>query len=406
MTKRMVFAILIIGSILFITACGTENATEPGEESYASLKIGALVPMNGEGSIDGEANIAAIELAIEDVNKYLKDNNKFAKVKAVIKETKGNYVTLKEKIEEFADEKTNMLVSVDVSENIYPLGEILTDNDMLMINTSATSNMISKEDNIIRYVPNDNYSAKVLARVLHRKGVERIVVLYRLDVWGKNLAEALEDEYKYVGGKSADLVGYDARLIGSDFNEVVNQLDNFVLNATNASGTEKTAVVVFAYDEIKDLLKMASAKEVLDDVKWYGGDGLAFNKALLFDISAAEFAYKVGMYSIAIGEPESQEVTKLKARITQKIGHEPYSEALTMYDAVWTASETLVKAGKASSADKKKSTLTEVLSDYNGVTGKIELDVNGDRKSCTYNFWGIVKGDTEYLWFKAFSANE
>ena len=62
---------------------------------------------------------------------------------------------------------------------------------------------------------------------------------------------------------------------------------------------------------------------------------------------------------------------------------------LAAYDAVQVGVRALVAAGANADAVALRSAFTNAADGYEGITGKIELDQNGDRASAPYAFWSI-----------------
>jgi len=72
--------------------------------------------------------------------------------------------------------------------------------------------------------------------------------------------------------------------------------------------------------------------------------------------------------------------------------------ALLTYDAMRIAAKTLAEAGSNASYEELETTLEEVLQEYEGLSGQIELDAMGDRVGGTYDFYTIQNVGGTYQW--------
>ena len=80
--------------------------------------------------------------------------------------------------------------------------------------------------------------------------------------------------------------------------------------------------------------------------------------------------------------------------------------AATAYDSFWIASKSLEKNSTMNSNNEDLSSkdfneiLVETAESYDGITGKIDLNLAGDRISENYDFWYVVKDNLtgEFKW--------
>jgi len=74
--------------------------------------------------------------------------------------------------------------------------------------------------------------------------------------------------------------------------------------------------------------------------------------------------------------------------------------AATAYDSFWIATKSLEKNYTLDRNDEKLNSndfneiLTTTAKAYNGTTGKIDLNMAGDRISENYDFWYVVKDNS------------
>ncbi len=84
------------------------------------------------------------------------------------------------------------------------LQNVAIPNGMVMISPSATSPGLSTvEDNdlFFRTAPSDAREGQVMAEILQERGVESIALTYTNNDYGKGLADAIESNFKAIGGE-------------------------------------------------------------------------------------------------------------------------------------------------------------------------------------------------------------
>lgn len=132
---------------------------------------------------------------------------------------------------------------------------------------------------------------------------------------------------------------------------------------------------------------------------WYGGDGSARATALITTSGSATFAISVGgCPNPLIGLPEdfAVEHADLVAAIFDIAGIEPDAFGLAAYDAANVLIEAILTAGD----DDLRETFLGIADGYDGVTGVIDLNENGDRATAPFDFWSICddgEGGAEWL---------
>src|SRR5439155_1731021 len=153
-----------------------------------------------------------------------------------------------------------------------------------------------------------------------------------------------------------------------------------------------TAVYLAGFEEVADVLAAAGSVQGLDQATWYGGDGSAQAKQLVDDAQAVAFAEKTGSFPsplVALPKGAENRHHALLKQITRRAKATVDAFGLAAYDAVRVGVRALVAAGANADAAALRSAFTNAADDYKGITGKIELDQNGDRASAPYAFWSI-----------------
>ncbi len=405
--KYILFLCIIITlSILsLMTACSKDSDPVSPDTSTKTdtLSVGVIIPMTGSGPLLKDPEIAAIDLALQDVNQYLAEQGTGKYIHAEIRDSKFSALDIQDALEFFNENNIKIIVFSGTSANLQSVENYVNNNNMLLINQTSTSAELSQEDNIFRLVPDDNYLANAMAQSMVQQSVNKSVVLYRGDVWGCGLAESFESAFIALGGSILEKIGYDPRYTTTELEDALNRSNTLVENAISSGDADNVAMTCLCFEEGIELLKLSADKSSLDKMSWYSSDGMAQNQALLVDSTAASFAAKVGFFSPIMAENYTTAGQTISNRIEEQIGYTPYSWAVVLYDAFWTAALTRIDDNYSYDINDIKSVFLSVLENYDAVSGDIILNDNGDRASSPYDFWQVIGSNDAYQWTKAFT---
>lgn len=230
--------------------------------------------------------------------------------------------------------------------------------------TSATSSKISRLGEwIFRIAPSDSSNAVALARKARELG-DRTAVLYANDdSYGREMARQFSDAYRAAGGALVDVDPY------------LEDMENFApyIRRLQAQGT---SLVVMAGMDQGAARMIAQAREIGFGARFMGGDGLEalVDRGPLFDGTFIGMLYH---------EDASPAAKRFAQSFRAAYNREPDSSAATAYDAVML----LAEAAKAGNRTRPaiRGYLERVgrpggVAAFEGVTGPIAFDANGDPK--------------------------
>jgi branched-chain amino acid transport system substrate-binding protein len=400
--QRKAFSLLLVWLFFLIGCSGSSSGPAAGPPQ--TLQIGAILPVTGESPINGKAQKAAVELAVEDANEYLARIGSSIRVEAAIRDTRGLIDLESRYIDEMRDNKVPVFACSMTSNSLGLLKPQLDAGGAVVLNEVSTSPTLSYDDYLFRFVPDDRYGARVMSDLLRENGVGKVVFYYRDDVWGTTLKEELAAAFTTGGGTVADSIVYGFRTYPADIDEKVEQLNASVTQALSGTTADRVVVVLLSFEEGIEILKRAAAYPALSTVKWYTGDGLGQSNALLADASAVAFANQVGLYAPLIAEINSPAYQALTTRLHAKTGLAPYSFAPVMYDAVRLAALALAEAGGSAGRAAIKTVLLANVQTYDAVTGRINFNGAGDRSTCAYDFWAVGSIGGAYQWVKVYAG--
>lgn len=221
------------------------------------------------------------------------------------------------------------------------------------------------------------------------------------DTWGDGLARAAIDRFKEIcraSGESCGVIEPGIRYDPSakEFSAEVSQLAALVSDATGKYGRDRVGVLLISFEEAASIFAAAKGYAILSEVVWQGSDGTA-NIVQLLDPGIADIVVEVKFLNTMASPGASPKSEVVRNVIREKLGRDPMGYTYFAYDIAWTIALALDSVGEYD-AVAVKNKLPEVLADYEGASGKIALDENGDRALAYYDIWTVVKVDDRYEW--------
>lgn len=381
--KRNISLSILLVLLFFFSACD-----KSGNEPPVELKIGALVPMSGELSTYGESVLAALELAVEDLNVELAQSGQHVSLYAKDNETSPDVSSLL--LNDFLHQGIRLIIGPMSSENLLFIKDSINHSEAILISQSSTSTVLSiSGDNIFRVVPNDQEMGKALVAKMNSNGVRQIYTIYRDGVWGTQLNSVIGEEAALSGISVLGAASYFSFRY-SEYAEYLDALAMVVEEETKkGTNPSEIGVVLLSYDEGSDILEIASEYPALKNIQWYGSDGLTQSKGITQSELSVSFAREVGFQSPSFKINVSEKYNLLVDRLESKLGYTPSTFAILSYDALYGAAMALLGTDNSIPITELRTSIFTGLNGFEGASGRIELDENGDRVGSDFAFWKI-----------------
>ena len=100
---------------------------------------------------------------------------------------------------------------------------------------------------------------------------------------------------------------------------------------------DKTAVLIVAFDEVVPIFQVAATYDILDKVRWLGGEAVAQSTDIAEDAIASQFAMDTDLTTVQLLLDPGDRADSISERIGEWLGSEPTAFVYTTYDAVWLA---------------------------------------------------------------------
>ena len=398
MKKNLFLAVFAAVFVCLIFQHCTKSDSEPNP-AQTTITVGALLSLTGNWSSLGINSKAALELAAEDINKYMEGTRSVYRFATSVYDTKLDAALAEQAILKAMDSGISFIIGPQSSAEVSAIKSFADANNMLVISQGSTAGSLSiADDNIFRFCPDDLIEGKAMANTIYKDSIKGLVTVCRDDAGNKGLQTSTGDAFTALRGTVAAVSPYGTT--STDFSSVLADIKN-KLQSFAPLMPAQTAVYLASFDEATELFKQAATDPLLSSVKWYGADGVALSAALLSDAGAAGFAATTHFFAPTFGLPVQAQSKwmPLAQAIKARTGIDPDAFALAAYDALWVIALTYqATAGIDADFVRLKSVFAKQAGIYYGVTGPTLLNEFGDRAIGSFDYWGIVSENGAYVW--------
>jgi ABC-type branched-subunit amino acid transport system substrate-binding protein len=398
------------------------NYNEDGKKEFV---IGAILPFTGSLSSMGKSVKIALEEAQNDVNKHFEEMNSPSYFRILMADSKTSAEESLVAIKKLHENGAKIIVGPATSTAVSAAKEYANANDIILLSYASTSPLLSIEgDNLFRLVPDDTYQGKIIAERMINDGIKVIVPLWRGDIYGNGLYNSTKSNFEKLGGKVEEGINYQPytgkfatslhRINFIMWNQDLEKLSLLVSDAVRRYGVNSVGVYAISYDEITPILIQAPLYEILEKVRWYGSDSIAQNHHTTKNVDSAIFAMNTNfsnpLYSISSETEKSHALQEELEKKLHEVGSITYPAIA--YDSYWIAALSLdknstVNSDKVNLTKSFKELVVETAESFEGMSGQIALNAEGDRIGGNYDFWIVGKdNDTQsYEWKKEHTSN-
>jgi len=404
--NRFRFAIPGMGAVrtmamlaLIATTVGS-CACLPTEQPERQVPLGGLFSLTGNWSTLGQNSKAAMEIAVEDVNKYLAGNAAGVRFTTDIEDTRLNPALALEKAKMLQAHGVQILIGPQSSAEVAYLKSFVDENGLLLVSPSSTAGALAiPGDNIFRFTPADSVEGVAVSSLMWDDGIRTVIPVWRDDAGNAGLVTATRAHFTTLGGTALEGVRYGADT--KDFSPIITQIRKQVEQAIGQQGRAHVGVYLAAFDEAGSLFMNIHDDPVLGSVRWYGSDGVALSESMLRNPQAVAFAVRTGYPNPIFGLDEgARDIWEpIVQRIRARTHLEPDAFALAVYDAVWVVARGYIASGAPRDIGKLKQAIRTAAASGYGATGWMVLNDAGDRRYGDFDFWAIrlEKGGPQWV---------
>ncbi len=386
----------------------TPSPTPAAPAKVKTIVIGALLPLTGDLQSYGVRAKAALEVALEEVNKYLEEKGAWFRLDLKVEDTRTQPDEAVAKFNTLVAQGIKFIIGPMTSAEAKKLKDLADEKNVLLISPSSTAvELAIPGDNLFRFCPNDLVQSKVVAKLIQDLGITHVVMIVRADTWGLGLRDGIKEDLAKIGVEVVRTFEYNPESPG--FPSIAASAAEEVSKLIQQYGRDKVAVILIAFNEAADLFKQAAGYESLSSVLWIGSDGTAKLSEIVGDPVSASFAAKTlfinPIFSPAVTAKQREVAEKVKA----KIGEEPDAYSYAAHDALWAIALALLKYGSPDDdpdtlVNKVKQHLPEITTSEEfakvSATGAFPLAESGDRATADYDMWLVYEKGGTYEWVK------
>jgi branched-chain amino acid transport system substrate-binding protein len=367
--KWIVAVIVIILIIAGVWYYGSKPSAAPIETG--PIKVGFVGPLTGDVANVGLNNKAAVELAVEAINKEGGINGR--QIEMIYEDGKCDGATAATAAQKLVNiDKVTAIIGACCSAETLAMAPIAEQGKVVIISPVSSSPALSSAgDYIFRDYPSDSFQgSKAAVLAMGDLKAKNIAVLTCQSDWCAGIEKVFVEKIKALGGKIVAEEKFDDKTT----KDLKTQL-------TKIKAAKPDLIYFPAYSD-STIIGLKQAKELGLKVQFLGGDAWDDPKIVEGAGKAAE--------GIVYLKPSAPATDEFRAAMAAKLGN---NEITTGSPQAYDAANILAQVMKAFGSDstKIKDALYKVAN-YQGVSGSISFDQNGDLVDANYDIKTVKDG--------------
>jgi branched-chain amino acid transport system substrate-binding protein len=350
-----------------------------------TVKIGHVAPMTGGIAHLGKDNEAGAKLAIADLNKSnIKIGGKAVKFELLSEDDGADPKQGTAAAQKLVDAKVAGVVGHLNSGTTIPASKIYSDAGIPQISPSATNPKYTLQGfkTAFRVVANDSQLGGTLGRyAIKDLNGKTVAIIDDRTAYGQGVADEFAKGVQAAGGK----------IVGREY--TTDKATDFMAILTNIKGKKPDIVFYGGMDAVAGPM-LRQLKQLGIQAKFMGGDGICTTELPKL---AGDALGDNMLYCAEAGGVVGKYVEKdkaFRARFQKEMKAEVKLYAPYVYDATMVMVEAMKKAN---STDPKKYLPELAKIKYDGVTGPISFDKNGDINGGTLTLYTYKGGKRDLV---------
>ncbi len=348
----MLAALLVFVGIASLSGCSTKQE--------AGIKVGAILPLSGEGAKYGEAAKRGIDLAVDQVNSA--GGIKGLLVRVIYEDTQGDPKSGVAAFQKLVTvDKVQAVLGDLLSSVTLSVGPIANQRKVVLFSPSSSSPKLTEAgDYVFRNCPSDVYEGTAMATfAFEQRGLREVALLRINSEYGVGIGEVFKKAFTTRGGRITAEEAFDEN--STDFRSQIAKI----------AGAHPPAVYLLGYKQMGSVLRQS--KEF--------GLKTQFLSTVTFEdpeiLKLAGDAAEGVIYSASTFDAKSEDdvVHKFVAAFETRYKSPPDIFAGLSFDAVKILSLAMATGGLR--GEEIKNALYNIKG-YPGVAGETTIDSNGD----------------------------
>lgn len=393
--KKQFFTLLMI--VFIFISCKKD---ESNPSNTVIIPIAGLFSETGELAYLGLTSEAAIQLAIDDINQYLRMRQYPYRFSFTAYDTGLIPANAVDHLSNIAQSGCKLVIGPNSSAELAAIKPLADSLGILVISPSSTAASLAlPNDMIFRFSPGQSIVGGAMGQWYTDQGKQALVTISRNDIGSIGLQSAAIQKFVENGGITVDAGVFEGT--DTDFSTVLQQVKNEIQNLNTQYTLNQIGVLTTSWDETTLLFEQAANDPVLASVDWFGGVGYFKNQSLLSNPTAAQFAFNTQFTSPGFSLPMTTQNKweELLNNIFANTGYRGDALTLCAYDAMHCLAQMIEdENGLPPNALALRNSFHVAAQSYNGITGNIVLDDNGDRANGTFDFYGLQNNNGTLQW--------
>lgn len=350
-TLKAILAVFIMTIIFY--GCGNNQKSQ-------TIKIGAILPLSGEVAVYGKSLQYGMDLALEE---YIRKIPNGLKIEVIYEDSKADPKLAVNSIQKLTSiDKCNIVLGGFSSSEVLSIAPIAEKNKTVLISPTASSPSITNAgDYIFRTTPSDNFDGEIMAKFAYNElHLRNVALIFANSDYGQGISKVFVSKFINLGGKIS---------IQKSFESGVN---DFKSQLSAIKETKPDGLYIVAAAEIGLILKQKSELN-LGDIKTFTV-GLAESPKVIETAGEAanNVFYSYPSYQV---NSDDKEIKDYISNFKLKYNSEP--DVLVAYGYDLMNITLAVLKNNYESSEKIRDALYS-LKNFNGVSGQISFDINGD----------------------------
>ena len=368
MNNKIVVAGIVI--IIIAVLAGVVALSRPAQAE--TIKIGALIPLTGELLIPGTNAQKGVIMAVDEINAQGGINGK--KLEVIYEDGRCNAKDAAEAGNRLINvEKVQFIIGGICSGETLAVAPVAEQNKVVMLSPCSSAPKVSEAgDYIFRDYPSDTFQGSFAAEHAYNIGVRKAAILNTIGAWGEGLRDKFKQRFLELGGQIVAEESFE-----QSATDMRGQL-------TKIKSANPDLIYMPAYTQGSSLI-LKQAKELGITAKKLSGDG-SDDPAIIETAGEAAEGFQ-----ITVVIPGTDDFVN---RFTAKFGTGPLACTSYAYDAAQIGAQLLKKVGNSGEAIKNE---LYKVKDFNGASGTISFDSNGDRIKSDFAIKEVRNGKFEVI---------
>jgi len=328
-----------------------------------TVKIGLLAPLTGDLANYGQVLERGAQLAHRDFNQ------EGLTIKLYPRDTGCDATKAVDATKEFVKLGVVAIIGDTCSSSTAAALPIANENKILILSPSASSASLSiANDFFFRTYPTDSHQGVFATKLMYDRGLHKIAIMHGTDTYGTSLDATAKTEFAKLGGTITSDTSFEST--DTDFKATLRTI----------LADKPDALYIISKDEAASAAIVVEARQLGLTVPVYGSDALK-DTSFITDMGAVGN----GMTVIAPTTGNQTFLDEYKATYGAEPANATGAQSYDAYMALMRA----IKNGATTGDAIRKALPT---TDFQGVSGEIKFDSNGDLAGGGYNIFTIKDG--------------